>query len=210
MTEEPRPEAQMRQSAELVVDTCFEVKDPEALGALYDRVLAAFPVAYLEDPHDLPEIARRLGDHLERVSYDAPIRGAEDIVAWLCAACAFLALGHTFRHGDLVRVGIFLDRLGTRARRIAELSALSVTALFGAYMLWAVGKFVYESWQFKEVAQGLLRVPIWIPQLSLVVGIAIFLIAVLDELVTVLRKQKPAYQLAEEARAAAGDFSETL
>src|SRR5436309_10687362 len=57
----------------------FEVKDPEALGALYDRVLAAFPDAYLEDPHDLPEIARRLADHVERISYDAPIHGAEDI-----------------------------------------------------------------------------------------------------------------------------------
>ena len=52
----------------------LEVKDPRALGALYDRVLPAFPDAYLEDPHDLPEIAQRLGDHLERVSYDAPIR----------------------------------------------------------------------------------------------------------------------------------------
>jgi L-alanine-DL-glutamate epimerase-like enolase superfamily enzyme len=59
----------------------FEVKDPEALGALYDRVIAAFPDAYLEDPHDLPEIARRLEDHTERVSYDAPIRSAEDIGA---------------------------------------------------------------------------------------------------------------------------------
>src|SRR5262249_61676648 len=38
----------------------FEVEDPEALGALYDHVLAAFPDAYLEDPHDLPEIAERL------------------------------------------------------------------------------------------------------------------------------------------------------
>jgi hypothetical protein len=59
----------------------FEVKDAGALGALYDRVLAAFPNAYLEDPHDLPEIAPRLADHLERVSYDAPIRGADDIGA---------------------------------------------------------------------------------------------------------------------------------
>jgi hypothetical protein len=59
----------------------FEVEDPEALGALYDRVLAGFPEAYLEDPHDLPEIAQRLGDHLERVSYDSPIRSAEDIGA---------------------------------------------------------------------------------------------------------------------------------
>src|SRR3954451_17084596 len=59
----------------------FEVEDPEALGALYDHVLVAFPHAYLEDLHDLPEIVRRLGDQLERVSYDAPIRSAEDIGA---------------------------------------------------------------------------------------------------------------------------------
>jgi hypothetical protein len=59
----------------------LEVKDPAALGPLYDRVLAAFPEAYLEDPHDVPEIARRLGDHVDRVAYDAPIHGAEDTAA---------------------------------------------------------------------------------------------------------------------------------
>ena len=59
----------------------FEVKDPAALCALYDHILAAFPDAYLEDPHDLPEIAQRLRNHVERVSYDAPIRSAEDIGA---------------------------------------------------------------------------------------------------------------------------------
>jgi hypothetical protein len=64
----------------------FEVEDPQALGALYDHVLSAFPDAYLEDPHDLPEIAQRLADHLERVSYDSPIRGAEDIGATPLAA----------------------------------------------------------------------------------------------------------------------------
>jgi hypothetical protein len=64
----------------------FEVKNPEAPAALYDHVLAAFPDAYLEDPHDLPEIEQRLGDHLERVSCDAPIRDAEDIGATPLAA----------------------------------------------------------------------------------------------------------------------------
>jgi hypothetical protein len=57
------------------------VKDPEALRALYDRVPAAFPDAYLEDPHDLPEIAERLRDDVDRVSYDAPIHSAGDIGA---------------------------------------------------------------------------------------------------------------------------------
>lgn len=64
----------------------IDVEDPQALGALYDHVLAAFPDTYLEDPHDLPEIAQRLGDHLERVSYDAPIRSAADIGATPLAA----------------------------------------------------------------------------------------------------------------------------
>jgi TRAP-type C4-dicarboxylate transport system permease small subunit len=138
------------------------------------------------------------------------VRGADDIVAWLTAACAFLALGYTFRNGELVRVGLWIDMLSSRRRRIAELAALVVTALFAAYMVWAISRFVYESWQFRELAQGLIAIPIWIPQMSLVVGTMIFLIAVLDELVRVLRKQKPSYQVAEEARRAVGDYSETV
>jgi len=136
------------------------------------------------------------------------IRGADDITAWLSAAAAFFALGHTFRHGELVRMGLALEQLGERARWWSEIVALSLTALFAGYMCWAVTAFVYDSWQFKEVAQGLIRIPIWIPQLSFVLGIFIFLVAVLDDLVAVLLGRKPSYQVAEEARRARGDFSE--
>ena len=138
------------------------------------------------------------------------IRGADDIVAWLNAACAFFALGHTFRKGELVRVGLWLDMLGARARWWMEVFALSVTLAFVGYMAWAVTRFVYESWQFKEVAQGLIKIPIWIPQLSFVIGVIIFLVAVADELAAVLRGEKPAYQVAEDERRAAGDFTETV
>ena len=138
------------------------------------------------------------------------IRGADDITAWLCAASAFFALGHTFRHGELVRVGLFVDMLRPGPRRVAELIALASTALFVGYMAWAATRFVYDSWQFKEVAQGLIKLPIWIPQMSFVLGVLIFLVAVLDELVAVVRGQKPAYQIAEEERLAKGDFSEMV
>jgi len=137
-------------------------------------------------------------------------RGADDITAWLCAAAAFFALGHTFRQGELVRVGLVLDRLDPRRRWQAEVFSLSVAALVVAFMVYAVVRFVYESWKFNEVAQGLIKVPIWIPQLSFAIGVIIFFIAVLDELGAVLRRQKPAYQVAEEDRRARGDFSETV
>jgi TRAP-type C4-dicarboxylate transport system permease small subunit len=138
------------------------------------------------------------------------IRGADDIVAWLTAACAFLALGHTFRKGELVRVGLWLDMLGARARWWMEVFSLSVTLVFVGYMAWAVTRFVYESWRFNEVAQGLVNIPIWVPQTSFVIGVVIFFIAVADELVAVLGGHKPAYRIAEEERRAAGDFTETV
>ena len=137
-------------------------------------------------------------------------RGADDIVGWLCAATAFLALGHTFRRGELVRVGIVIDHLPARVRRTVGLAALAIAALFTAYMVYAVMRFVYESWQFNEVAQGLIQIPIWIPQMSLVLGAAILFVAVVDEFVVLARGGAPAYELAETERRARKDFSETL
>jgi len=136
------------------------------------------------------------------------IRAADDLTAWLCAASAFFALGHTFRHGELVRVGLFIDMLKPVPRRAAEILALAITAAFIGYMEVAVTKFVYESWKFKEVAQGLVKIPVWIPQLCFVFGVLIFFVAIIDELVAVIRGRKPAYQIAEEDRRARGDYSE--
>jgi TRAP-type C4-dicarboxylate transport system permease small subunit len=137
-------------------------------------------------------------------------RGADDIVGWLCAASAFLALGHTFRRGELVRVGLVIDHLPPRLRRAVAIAALAIAVLFVGYMAYAVIRFVYESWQFEEVAQGLIQIPIWIPQMSFVLGVAVFLVAVLDEFVVLARGGKPAYEAAEEDRRARKDFSETL
>ena len=137
-------------------------------------------------------------------------RGADDIVGWLCAAAAFLALGHTFRRGELVRVGLVIEHLPPRARRQVALAALALTVLFVGYMAYAVLRFVYESWEFKEVAQGLIQIPIWIPQMSFVLGVLVLLVAVLDEFVILARGGKPAYEAAEEERRARKDFSETL
>ena len=138
------------------------------------------------------------------------LRGADDIVSWLCAASAFLALGYTFRHGELIRVSLVVEKLPPAVRRPAETVCLVAALLVVGYATWAVCGFVYESWQLDEVAQGLLQIPIWIPQASLVLGLAVFLVAVIDELVQHLAGGKTAYQAAHDARRAAADFSSEL
>lgn len=139
-----------------------------------------------------------------------PFPGADDIVSWLCAASAFLALGHTFRRGELVRVSLVLTSLAPKARRHAETACLLGATLVAGYAAWAIAKFTYESWQFKELAQGLIQIPIWIPQLSVVIGSSILFVAVVDELIAHLRGRKTAYQAAEDARHANADYSDRL
>jgi L-alanine-DL-glutamate epimerase-like enolase superfamily enzyme len=51
--------------------------DPE----LYKRVLAALPEAWIEDPHQTPEVMAVLEPHRDRVSWDAPIHSVADIEA---------------------------------------------------------------------------------------------------------------------------------
>ena len=138
------------------------------------------------------------------------VRGADDLTAWFCAASAFLPLAHTFKRGELVRVGLMLEALPPAARRHAELCALGLAAVFIGYMAVSVTRFVYQSWEINDVAQGMLPLPMWIPQSSFALGVIILFIAITDELVLVMRRRTPTYVLAEEERFAAGDFSEIL
>lgn len=138
------------------------------------------------------------------------VRGADDLTAWFCAASAFLPLAHTFKRGELVRVGLLLERLRPAARRHAELFSLGLAAVFVGYMAVSVARFVYQSWEINDVAQGMLPLPMWIPQSSFALGVIILFIAVADELVLVMRKRTPTYVLAEEERIASGDFSKSV
>src|SRR6187399_3227427 len=54
------------------------------------------------------------------------IPAADDFVSWCMAAMAFLGLAHTFRHGEMIRVGLLIDRLGPKVRHYVELVALFV------------------------------------------------------------------------------------
>jgi L-alanine-DL-glutamate epimerase-like enolase superfamily enzyme len=57
----------------------LEIADEDALVAMYRVVLAAFPDALFEDPHELPAVEELLEPVRSRLSFDAPIRRVGDI-----------------------------------------------------------------------------------------------------------------------------------
>lgn len=133
--------------------------------------------------------------------------GADDLAAYLCVATTFFALAATFKRGELIRVGMAVDRLGPGPRRAAEAAVLTLAAAIIGYIAWWTAQDVMFSREIEEVAQGTVPFPVWIPKLAMPVGAGLLLLAILDELVRVLAGHKPGYVAAAEERAARGDFS---
>jgi TRAP-type C4-dicarboxylate transport system permease small subunit len=133
-----------------------------------------------------------------------------DIVAWLCAASGFFTMAHAFKHGDFVRVTLLMEKLPPKQRRAMELVSLGIATVAVGYLAWWACAFTYESWRFNELAQGLLPLPIWIPQSSFAFGSILLWLAVVDELVIVASGGVPTYVRLVAERHAAGDYSSDI
>ena len=133
-----------------------------------------------------------------------------DVVSWLCAAAAFFAMAHAFKHGDFVRVTLLLEKVSPAAQRRFEMAALAIAAVAVGYLAWWANLFTWDSFVFDETAQGMLPIKMWIPQSTFAIGAILLFIAVIDELVVVVRGGRPSYVVAVEERHAHGDFSADL
>jgi len=124
------------------------------------------------------------------------IPAGDDFASWAMAAMAFLGLAHTFRRGEMIRVGLLLEKLHGRKKQVAEVIALAVALGFVLYFTRHAIQMTYDSWRFNDQATGVLAVPLWIPQLGFSGGLVILSIALTDELVNVLRGNRPTYEKA--------------
>jgi TRAP-type C4-dicarboxylate transport system permease small subunit len=111
------------------------------------------------------------------------VAGTDSYAGYCMAASGFLALAHTLKRGEHIRVSLILEHTGLRARRNLELFALAVaTILAGAFAFYSI-RLAYQSWSFNDITTGNDATPLWIPQITMALGTAVFFIAFVDELV---------------------------
>ena len=129
--------------------------------------------------------------------FDILVPSTEDFSGFLLAAASFLALPYALREGAHIRVTLLISRLGPKRRRAVEAVVLLLALPLLAYIAWALGFMVYESWQFQELTQGYVAVPLWIPQLPVALGAALMVIALADEAVALFQQGQTHYQAVE-------------
>ena len=153
------------------------------LNLLYDgsAALAALAMVGLLVAVLLSVIGRQLG-------FNVP--GIDAYAGFLLAATGFLSLAHTLKRGEHIRVTLLLNALHAKPRRGLELWTLLAGVLLAGLFAVYAAKLAWQSREFNDVSTGNDATPLWIPQLSMALGAAVLLIAMLDELVLELRGKR--------------------
>jgi TRAP-type C4-dicarboxylate transport system permease small subunit len=125
----------------------------------------------------------------------------DEFAGWSMAASSFLGLAYTFRRNEHIRVSLLLDRLRGSLRTGAEIVVLLLSAAMAVYFAWFTADMIKVSYQLNDMTQGLVAVPLWIPQSGMGLGVVILAIAVVDDLVVAAMGRKPSYLAAQANKA---------
>lgn len=115
------------------------------------------------------------------------LRGSDAYAGYCMAAAAFLALAHTLKRGEHIRVNLFLERFGPKVARALELWSHAAGSFFCAVLAVYCVRLVWQSHAFNDVSQGNDATPLWIPQLAMAAGAIVLAIAMIDDFVLHLR-----------------------
>ena len=130
------------------------------------------------------------------------VPGTDAYAGYCMAAAGFLALAHTLKRGEHIRVTLLIEHVGAPARRALELWSLAVAVLLAALFAFYSIRLAYQSWTFHDISTASDATPLWFPQLAMAFGTLILLIAFLDDLVLewkgVRRHRAPAASLHNE------------
>lgn len=152
----------------------------KALDRLYDAAgyLAAFFMVGILAMVLASVIGRMAGFNL---------RGSDAYAGYCMAASGFLALAHTLKRGEHIRVSLLLERFGGRLRRPLDIWCHVAGLFFSGALAWYSVRLAWQSHVFNDVSQGNDATQLWIPQISMALGATVFAIAMLDDLVLLLR-----------------------
>ena len=125
--------------------------------------------------------------------------GTDAYAGYSMAAAGFLALAHTLKKGEHIRVTLLIGRLSGGTRRVLEMWSLSVAVLLSGLFAFYACRLVWQSHAFNDMSTSNDATPLWIPQLAMAVGTVLLCVALVDEWVLELRGRRAHDMHSEEA-----------
>lgn len=124
-------------------------------------------------------------------------RSFDDFAGFAMAASFFLGLAWTLRCGEHIRVNLLLKNMHGAKRRGFEIVCLAISLFLCGYFAWYTVDMTWTSYQLNDVSQGLVAVPLWIPQSGMALGLVVLVVALADDLVALFSGGTSSYEAAE-------------
>jgi TRAP-type C4-dicarboxylate transport system permease small subunit len=118
------------------------------------------------------------------------IPGTDAYAGYSMAGAGFLALAHTLKRNEHIRVTLLLGRLRGKAERALQLWALSAAVLLASLFAYYSVRLAWQSHVINDISTGNDATPLWIPQIAMAVGTVVLLIAFIDEWVLQWRGER--------------------
>ncbi|MEO7057140.1 MAG: TRAP transporter small permease subunit, partial [Caldimonas sp.] len=118
------------------------------------------------------------------------VPGTDAYAGYMMAAAGFLAMAHTLKKGEHIRVTLILSALRGKARHRLEIWALFAASLLALLFAVYSCKLAWQSYTFHDISTSNDGTPLWLPQIAMAVGAVVFAIAFIDELVLELRGER--------------------
>ncbi|MGB7299154.1 MAG: TRAP transporter small permease [Burkholderiaceae bacterium] len=125
--------------------------------------------------------------------FGVAIPSADEFAGYCLSASTFLALSYALRQGSHIRVTLLIDRLPPKGRRMFEAVCVTGGLALSAYLTWFTIEMVWFSIEFGDVTQGLVPIPLWIPQMGMVIGLTMLTLAFAVDASRLLRGLNPVY-----------------
>lgn len=119
--------------------------------------------------------------------------GVIEVATFALVGASFLALAHTFRHNVHIRITVITVRMPAKLRRRFEMFSLAVAAAVSLWLTFYGGSMTWDAYQFNDRSDGLLSIPLWIPQLMMTGGILLLAVSIIEEFIKMLRGREPIY-----------------
>jgi TRAP-type C4-dicarboxylate transport system permease small subunit len=123
-----------------------------------------------------------------------------DAVTYLIVAATFIGSPYVLLHRGHVNVDILPLYLGRRGRFALAVFTILVSMSFIVVLLWLTSKFWHEAFEGNWRSNTVWRARLWIPYLSMPVGLAILLLQSVAELIGLLTGRTPPFGIDGQGR----------
>jgi TRAP-type C4-dicarboxylate transport system permease small subunit len=131
---------------------------------------------------------------IARNVFATSLQVTDEVGGYLLVAMTFLSMSVAEAHGAFHRVELIQARVGEKLRMISQIVFDLMSLGASALVTWQLTRLTLNSWHAEDVAPTPLQTPLWLPQSTMAIGMALLCFALLRTIIVKAKRLRGSRQ----------------